>query len=309
MAFELRERRLDGSKSPSEWEPILTTWSNGPGQTEKEKCENAENIIKKAIAANYLLDAMDISVFAQGSYRARTNVRQDSDVDICVRLNSTFFPDYPPGKKHEDFNNTNGSITFSDYKDLIHEALKDRFGNGLVTRGKKAFDVHANSYRVDADVLPAFEKRRYRTDGSYLSGVAFIPDGGYLTENWPDHNYNNGVLKHDQTGRRYKKIIRIIKRLRNEMQEDRIVAANNAASFLIECLVWNVPNTQFGSNSYYNDLRNVIVSAYNGTKTDETCTEWGEVNELKYLFRGNQPWTRVQANDFLLACYRYIGYK
>lgn len=310
MAIELRERRADGTRTPSEWEPILTTWASGPGKTEQDKCDNAANMIKKAIAANDRLSTLDISVFPQGSYRNRTNVRQDSDVDVCVRLNSTFFEYYPPGTKRADFGNTEGSITFSAYKDLIHKALNDYFGAAAVTRGKKAFDIHANTYRVDADVVPTFEMRRYQLDRSYLSGVAFIPDGDWRQiENWPEQSYDNGVRKHDATGRRYKKMIRILKRLRNEMQEEHIAAANNVASFLIECLVWNVPNSQFGSDTYYNDLRNVIVAAYNGTKTDEACKEWGEVNELKYLFRGAQPWTRAQANDFLVACYGYLGYK
>lgn len=98
------------------------------------------------------------------------------------------------------------------------------------------------------------------------------------------------------------------------MQEAKVPEAMNIPSFLVECLVWNTPNDKFGldgwfgSMPYYTDLKNVIISTYNGTKTDEGCKEWGEVNELKYLFAG-QPWTRDQANMFLVACWNYIGYK
>ena len=53
-------------------------------------------------------------MFPQGSYRHKTNVRADSDVDICVRLNTTFFPDYPAGKTKEDFLNIDGTIAFAD---------------------------------------------------------------------------------------------------------------------------------------------------------------------------------------------------
>lgn len=104
-------------------------------------------------------------------------------------------------------------------------------------------------------------------------------------------------------------MIRILKRLRNEMQEKRLAGADEVASFLVECLAWNVPNEEFGNDAYTADVRNVIVAAFTGTENDENCKQWAEVNELKYLFRSTQPWTRQQANAFLLACWSYAGYE
>ena len=199
----------------SDWEETFTSWAKGPGTTEQSKCENAETAIRKAIAADAKLSKVDISIFAQGSYRNRTNVKQDSDVDICVRLNSTFFPDYPAGKTRVDFGNLAGSITFAEYKELLHAALVAYFGKLAVSRGSKAFDIHANTYRVDADVVATFEHRRYSgqqcADGTYhyLSGIGFETDAGKRILNWPEQAYDNGVAKHESTGRRYKKVIRI----------------------------------------------------------------------------------------------------
>ncbi len=61
-------------------------------------------------------------------------------------------------------------------------------------------------------------------------------------------------------------------------------------------------------DTYADILRHVIADTWNRTRKDEDCSEWGEVNELKYLFRTSQPWTRQQANDFLQAAWDYIGY-
>lgn len=295
----------------TEWEETFKTWGQGPGKTEQEKCDNAESAIKKAISAHSRLSGMDISVFAQGSYRARTNIRLDSDVDICVRLNSTAFCDYPQGKTYKDFNRVPSSITFSDFKDLIQEALIDRFGAGFVKRGNKAFDVHANTYRVDADVVPTYEHRRYNSDGSnnYILGVAFETDDEVLIKNWHEQTYQNGVEKNKTTARRYKRVIRILKNLRNKMQEDKVSAANNIPSFLIECLVWNVPNEDFNNDLYTTDVRCVLAHTFNKTLDDDQCKEWGEVNELKYLFRSSQHWTREQAHSFLSAAWDYLGFK
>jgi hypothetical protein len=295
-------------------EDTFVFWSTGPSETEAEKCENAESVIRKAIAADAAMQKLDISVFAQGSYRARTNVRQNSDVDICVRYNGSFFPEYLEGVKQSDVGNVDSDFSYAKFKDMLQAALESRFGVAGVTRGKKAFDVHANSYRIDADVVPVFEHRRYieqNPDGSYryCAGVAFQPDDGGLVINWPKQTYDNGVSKNTSNGRKYKRTIRILKRMRDEMKAANIAEAKVVSSFLIECLVWNANTDAFKKTSYTDVLRYVIADLWNRTRSDTDCDEWGEVNELKYLFRSSQPWTRNQANDFLQKCWDYIGYK
>jgi hypothetical protein len=296
-------------------EDTFVVWSKGPAATETTKCENAENAVRKAIKASSDLQNLDIKVFAQGSYKSRTNIRQDSDVDICVCCYESFFGDYPKETTRENFGHTSASLKYSDYKNMVEAALKSYFGKEGVTRGNKAFDVHANSYRIDADVVPTFEHRRYtgntKPDGTdhYLSGVGLKPDKGDLIKNWPTHQYNNGVSKNTDTGRKYKRVIRILKRLRKKMQDDNISEASDIASFLIECLVWNADVDALKRDTYTAVVRHVIADLYNRTRKDDDCIEWGEVNELKYLFRTSQPWTRQQANSFLHAAWNYIGYK
>lgn len=296
-------------------EDIFSSWAQGPGTTEAEKCENAERAVRKAVAADSKLSRLDVTVFAQGSYKARTNIKEDSDVDVCVRYNGGFFEWYPEGKTRADFGNVEGSLNFSDFKNMVDAALNSYFGKASVTRGNKAFDIHANTYRVDADVLPTFEFRSYtgefHSDGShhYHPGVAFFPDRGNMVINWPQQTYDNGVSRNDATGRRYKRVIRILKRLRNEMQERKIAHAQGVQSFLIECLVWNAPGEAFQHASYTEDTRDVIAHVFNRMLKEEDCSEWGEVNELKYLFRPSQPWTRQQALNFFDAAWNYIGFK
>ena len=296
-------------------EKTLVSWSKGPGQTEADQCSNAETAVRKAIKASEQLAALDISVFAQGSYRARTNVRQNSDVDICVRYNSTFFDHYPDGMSRETVGNVPGTMAFSDFKRMVQGALDGYFGESGVTRGNKAFDVHANTYRIDADVVPTFEYRRYRgernADGShhYVSGVAFDPDSGNRIINWPEQTYSNGVERNTATGRKYKRSIRVLKRLRDRMRDDGIAIAKKTPSFLIECLVWNADVSAFSRDTYTAIVRHLLADVWNRTRKDDDCSEWGEINELKYLFRFAQPWTRQEANVFLQAAWDYIGYQ
>ncbi|MEY2557270.1 MAG: hypothetical protein QOE34_695, partial [Verrucomicrobiota bacterium] len=296
-------------------EETFVFWSQGPSATETDKCDNAEIAIKKAIDANENLSALDISVFAQGSFKARTNIRQESDVDVCVRYNKEFFPEYPDGTSEATFGNVDGSLRYADFKDMVEKALRGRFGDYGVKRGNKAFDVHANTYRIDADVVPTFEHRRYtgRKDTAggweYWSGVAFLPDSGGLIKNWPQQNYANGVSRNNETGRQYKRAIRILKHLQNRMKIEGVVEASNIPSFLIECLVWNSEPAAYSHATYSEDVRQLIINMWNATKNDESCGKWVEVNRLKWLFHPSQPWTRVQVHSFMHAAWNYIGFK
>jgi len=292
-----------------DWENTFRSWGQAPSQTEREKCENAERAVRKAIAASSALAARSIKTFAQGSYANRTNVCQDSDVDICVLCRDVFFYDLPAGVLPESYGITPASYDYAQFKNEVGAALSDYFGYSAVTRGNKAFDVHANSYRVDADVVPTFEYRWYTSASAYNEGTKFIPDNGGEVINWPTQNYDNGVSKNQRTGERFKAIVRIMKRLRNEMNEAAIGAAKPIPSFLNECLVWNVPNEGFGHDTYKEDVQFVIAHLWNNTRTVDSCSEWGEINELKYLFRNAQPWTREQTNTFLQAAWTYIGFE
>ncbi len=304
------------SSAPSlnrNWEDVFNTWGGAPSATEQTKCENAERAVRKAIAANEKLSAKTIEVFAQGSYANRTNVRQDSDVDICVLYKDAFFPDYSLSQALSDpvLGFIDGRYPYSDFKNDLQAALTSYFGADSVSRGNKAFDVHANTYRIDADVVPCFEHRRYLGTVEshwYESGTELHPDDGGEIINWPRQNYDNGVAKNDTTGRRFKPVVRILKRLRYEMVDNGHKIAGSIPSFLLECLAWNVPDDGFGHENYRDDVQYALAHLWNETRSDNTCKEWGEINEMKYLFAG-QAWTRAQVNTFLDAAWNYIGFE
>jgi len=154
---------MGNAPSPNRnWEDVFCTWGGPPSATEQTKCENAERAVRKAIDASAKLNTRSIEVFVQGSYANRTNVRQDSDVDICVLCDDVFFTDYTLSEGLNDaaLGYKTAAYTYANFKNDVEAALKDYFGKDSVTRGNKAFDVHANTYRVDADVVPCLEHRR-----------------------------------------------------------------------------------------------------------------------------------------------------
>ncbi len=201
------------------WENTFSSWAQGPSKTEDERCQNAIRAIKNAIQNSEKLQGRNITVFLQGSYRNRVNARQNSDVDIGIVCFDTFFPEYPDGTTKETFGNISADYHYSQFKNEVQEALIDKFGYQAVQRGNKAFDIMANSYRVEADVAPFFEHRRYYKNNKFLSGVELQADNGNRVINWPEQHYENGVSKNSKCSRRYKRVVRILKRLGNKMRE------------------------------------------------------------------------------------------
>ena len=296
-----------------DWEADFKAWSKPPTATEDDRCGNAEAVVRNAIRGYVGFAMRNVEVFTQGSYRNGTNVRADSDVDICVRCMDVCYYDLPDGVSSADVGLVDATYGYAEFKNDVEAALVAYLGEDAVSRGNKAFDLHENSYRVDADVVPAFEHRRYSRKPAggfdYLSGTELRPDRGGRIINWPHQNYANGTAKNGRTGQRFKKMVRVLKRLRNEMADQAVAAAQPIPSYMVECLVWNVPDSQFGHDTYCEDVRAILVSLFSSTKEESGCSEWGEVNELKYLFRSSQPWTREQANAFVGAAWNHVGFK
>lgn len=292
-----------------DWEAQFRQWASPPGKTEQDRCDNAVSAIRNAIKASDKLQLRSISVFSQGSYRNNTNVRKDSDVDIGVLCTDTFFyGQLPEGLTRQSLNISDATYQYDQFKNEIEGALVNYFGRSAVKRGNKAFDIHETSYHVEADVAAFFEHRRYSQSGTYLNGVELRTDNEKKSViNWPEQHYENGVSKNKETGTRYKSIVRVLKALSNEMTGVGIQAAN-VPGFLIECMVWNVPNDHFQHSTYTQDVRAALAYLFNNTRSHENCKEWGEVSDLIYLFHSSQKWTWQQAHDFTSAAWDYIGF-
>jgi len=304
-----------------DWHETLRQWAKPPSETEEQKASNAAGMIRDAVRASDALKTRTVEVYATGSYRNNTNARTESDVDVAVVLKDLFFYDLPKELTREMLGFGTSTYTFDGFREDVGAALRAKFGNG-VTPGDKAFDVHANTYRLDADVGVFLEHRRYtgrrNADNSwqYWQGVQMQPRGRVPDKivNWHQQHYDQGVAKNDATGRRFKRVTRILKRLRTEMTErgDAVerAAASPIPSFFIECLVFNAPDDSFNqaTETYYDDTRKVLAWLWNRIDKNEH-RDFKEVSGMKWLFRSGQAWTPEQAKSFLGAAWTYIGFK
>jgi hypothetical protein len=172
--------------------------------------------------------------------------------------------------------------------------MTNAFGSGKVdTSPDKHIDVAAGSTTLDADVVPCFALERY--DAPYVShsGHRIYPKSGGHVDNYPKQNYDNGVAKNTATSRRYKEIVRCVKRLVSELYDDGVIS-RDYPGYLLECLVYNVPNDRFGHFRRYDDMQAVLRYLRNGLMDQSVYEAWTEPSELLMLFRGRPD--RIPAN-------------
>lgn len=293
-------------------EDTLNGWRKPPSYTEEQRLETTERRIREAIQKSDELKEYDVEVFGQGSYANDTNVKLESDVDINVCCTAFFFTEYGADKlSDKTFGYVDGSHSYSDFKEKVHKALVAEFGSTKVKEKNKCFSVVENSSRVKADVVPTYELRRHddATPAHVIKGVRYIAKDGTKVTNYPKQHIANGKQKNANTQKRFKRVVRIFKKVHYKMIDENIRVNPNITSFLLECLVWNVPDYIFNHYDTWTDrIKESIRHIYHHTKIEEACKEWGEVSELIYLFHGNRKWSFADVNTYMVQMWNYLGF-
>lgn len=290
-------------------EEQLKSFTAPLSDTEDQKCKNAIGMVRDAFknigftddgksiqkmveeTYSYSLEMRSteknrkVKMFVQGSYANNTNVRTESDVDIAVVLESTFRPSYREGITGTTYGFINSDVSIMTFKDEVEEALINKFGKD-VERKNKSIKIYGNSYRVDADSVPAMRYRDYKDDyiydcENYVGGILIRSDEGEEIINYPEQHIINGKKKNVETNLYYKKMVRIIKKIRYIMQDEKYKSANNVSSFGLESLLWNIPNEIFMKYSIYRyAFDEVVTYLYNNING---LNNYKEANGIKLL--------------------------
>ncbi len=289
----------------------MQTAARPASSAEEQKRDRTEKRIRDAIVASSEIPST-VRVYAKGSYKNNTNVRQDADVDVCVEWTDFYYVDAwgktaGMGPTELKYTPSTNPMTPTEFRAQVERALVQQFGSALVdTSGDKAIDVAAGSNTLDADVIPCFEMHRYDTPDSHVIGQRLFPKSGGKIDNFPQQNYDNGVAKNTLTSRRYKQIVRCVKKLEAEMFEEGRLP-REYPGYLIECLVYNVPNVKFGNSTLSADMRAVFDYLWDATNTQAEAEKLQEVNELLMIFRGRPDRIPANAHAFIDTAWRRIN--
>lgn len=289
-------------------EDRINTWAKPPSETEDAKCQSAKSMVVDALRARF---GNGITIIHQGSHRNRTNIRADSDVDIAVVYDGSYFSDLRnlPAEHHITHWNTlpNATYTYEQFKNDVHQVLKGKFGEGVPVRKNKCIRVPGNTSRVNADVVPAFQSKRFSSLGVVSNhGIGILTDAGVLIHSYPDQHYASGVAKNDATLQAYKAVVRILKNARNEMVDKGLLVKDEMSSFFIESLVWNAPDHRFRNATYREDAREVLAHIWADMRNAQAHPTYKEVSQLQWLLRENHH-TPAKAETFTHAVWNYLA--
>ena len=293
-------------------EITLKSWCQPASASEDQRINHSINMIRDAIHSSFSLKNLDIEVFVQGSYGNNTNVRSSSDVDVCIMLKNTFFSEFPDGLTNSDYGFTSPSISYNQYKQYVLEALIQKFGPQSITLGNKSIKIRSNTYHVETDAVVAFMLKDFRSINSriasnYIEGIEFISNDGHYVKNFPKEHIANGREKNIATNHQYKNLVRIFKHIRNDMVDCHKINGDIISSFLVECLIWNVPNPIImQSPSWKETVRNSLIYIYQNL-CNNNASRWREVSGQLYLF-SNHKWSITTTTDFIVLMWNYLGF-
>lgn len=288
-------------------EDKLSGWTGPSSDTEKDKQDRTERMIREAITSHTPFDNCSLKVFAKGSYANNTNVRADSDVDIAVECTDALYweeteeGNHPPGESYE------GIWTPAKLRSELISAMTAKFPGQVDSSGSTAIQINSSSARMDADVVPCFSFRYYMKYGTWDGTKIFKKDGSSIV-NYPVQQMENGTTKNNATNYAYKKGARLLKRVENAMAADGTF--RELPSFFMECLAYNYPNRVFSHSTWTECLRAMLFRIWDNLQGDEPNEgRWLEVNECFFLFHPDQKWTREDGREFAKAAWNYFGFK
>jgi hypothetical protein len=296
----------------AERESLLSQWAKLPNNADQTQREVAERVIaiQSAISDAASLRDRDVRVSIQGSYRHFTNVRLYTDVDINVCLMDIFTTDYAFAQGYSDkkLGISDAAYTHPRFKNELEAALVSTFGRQSIKRRNKEFRLTQSHRRIDVNVVPCIEHRRYRSNGSYYSGTTLHPDKGESFESWPEQHMQNSATKNTKTGKKFNQFVRIMKNLSNYMATEGFPQAKGVTSFLNECLVYNAPNNLLSAGKLSAGLREMLVFLRQALETDDQYLKWLEITEMNYLFHSSRPWTREATLEWIVSAWDWLEY-
>ena len=274
-------------------------------------------MVRAALSNNALIKAAGVSIAAQGSYYNNTNVRLEADMDlravyphlkiecaegISLQAIHSQFGIYDTGKPF--------SATAREIRNVIIGDLQRKFGaQNVDTTGNKAIRLKKQvGTRADVDIVPAFIYWWFMWDAQRTSyhreeGVAILGQDEQWIHNFPEQHYTNAIAKRARTSHRFKRNVRILKHIRDELVQHGQFQTNQISSFFIECLAYAVEDIYFlqDQDDRYDRVRRLLYRMAELLSNPVWVQAVREINEIKYLFNPLQPWSVGDASQFVSA--------
>lgn len=314
---------------------MLTAYSMPLSATEDTKCKNAIRMIADALKSLNFTDdnaeikplyedtlsyhlhlrssdsSRSIKLFIQGSYANNTNVRTQSDVDVAIIQEERFRTEYRSDQNDAMYGFKVVPKPSRSFKDEVQRCLESKFDSD-VERKNKSIKINGNTYRKDADTVPCLRYRDYRynygtNSNDYIQGVVITPDNGLPIINYPEQHIENGRKKNVATNHHYKKMVRILKKMRYLMLDSSASSYRNAAnevnSFMLESLLWNIQDWWYIHYCGLYTKTQAFAQLIAQLKTIHDFTIYKEANGIKPLCTSNLQERNLESFIYQLSLF------
>lgn len=270
-------------------ESQLEIWSN-QGATVTSK--STADAVKNALNSFEGFPTSDYKVYLQGSYKNDTNIRGESDVDVVIQLNKTFFNNLNE-EQDKQLGISSADYLYNDFWQDSVKALQKYFGIQNVKVDTKCIKIKENENRLPADVIITCQYRKYYSvnEYAYTEGVSFYTNDNEKRQiiNYPIQVYDKGCDKNKNTSGMFKQVVRLFKNLRRQ-------ADIKGPSYFIQCLLYNVPDHLYAS-TYHESVYNILE--YIRTLPDEDLATFVCQHEQFRLFGSSkEQWDIPSARIF-----------
>lgn len=282
----------------------LETWKKpGADDSATTTYNRVKNVLKSDDSQPVKKDK-EFQVYLQGSYKNSTNIYADSDVDLVVQLDSTWrrnLANLSSGqKKKYKKAYSSATYTWEDFHSDVVDNLREHYGHSAVTVEDRALVLESDSLPLTADIVVCQLYRRYnrfnsKSDQDYDEGILFrdlSTDEKIIA--YPKIHYENGVEKNQAVNGRFRESIRIFKNARSYLVDKDEISEDLAPSYFVECLLYNVPNSEYESDlqERYTNIVNWLIEA--------DLSAFKCQNEFQDIFGSKSiQWSRSDAKEFI----------
>ncbi|MGW6930745.1 hypothetical protein ACWGE0_11815 [Lentzea sp. NPDC054927] len=242
-------------------EPQLTLNEEGAaaeaGQPDQILLSWAKVVLHEALRRSSLLDARPYEIFGQGSRVNNTYIEHASDIDLVLMLKMPFESNIDvlggPGIGGCEDSCQADLYRWEEFREDVMAALAESY---VVSMGRRCLNVDDpdSLFGEMVDILLATEYRLYFGSPApgvvaYEQGVFFRDREGRAIVNFPKQHRRNGDQKNRCTGGRFKEVVRLAKRARRLAEWEHMIVEGTAPSYLLECLLYNVPDHVYRTSS------------------------------------------------------------
>jgi hypothetical protein len=311
------------ARNRQSWNDRLAHWEKPASDSEEATIERAATMVRAAMSTNQWFTRESVQIAPQGSYYNNTNVRQEADINLRA-VHRDIYTQYAPdvivsnarsALGYFDTGRTYAGIASEIRHHLIVD-LSSKFSIlNVDSSGKKAIRVHGLSgSRAEVDIVPCFTLHHIRWNpftSRYwtVMGVAILSTDGQWTFNFPDQHHDNGIAKRARTRHRFKRTVRMLKHLRDELVTVGAIQAKEVPSFLVECLVYGIDDNHFliEEDDRYDRLLRIVATIHSNVNNPAWCSSAREINEIKRLFAPDQAWAVAGAQTFAIAAWQRLN--